>query len=191
MKIERSKVSILRISQVPGLDPIRVTLDDIGPGQGRINIECWGKAWASYWGGMGSRSISEFFRDCTNEYLIGRFDQRLAPTRFSPEALEELARSIVCKRLRYRDIETIVNFERLEAGDARRLWDKLQDLQSLETLDACWQESKLMSEVFGEEWWYFVGDRAVEQCPDYAYLSRICDVVRDGLRDDAQSAAGV
>ena len=42
MKIEKGTVTILRITEVPGLHPIRVTLDDIGPSQGRINIECWG-----------------------------------------------------------------------------------------------------------------------------------------------------
>ena len=60
MKIAEKTLRQLEISEVPNLDPIRVTMEDIEPRKGRINIECYGKAWASYWGGMGDRTIAEF-----------------------------------------------------------------------------------------------------------------------------------
>lgn len=60
MKITEKLIRHLEISEVQNLDSIRVTLEDIEPRKGRINIECYGKAWASYWGGMGDRTIAEF-----------------------------------------------------------------------------------------------------------------------------------
>lgn len=53
-----------------GLDPIRVITHDIAPGQGRIIIECFGEAWATYWGGMGDQTLQQFFKDCTTQYLV-------------------------------------------------------------------------------------------------------------------------
>ena len=98
MKVETGTVTILRISEVPHLDPIRVTLDDIGPGQGRINIECYGKAWASYWGAMGKDSIAEFFVSCSNDYLIGNLSVGLDSSRPSGDALERDAKRVIRHR---------------------------------------------------------------------------------------------
>lgn len=59
MKVERSNavvhLTISDIMQSHRLDPIRVTLDDIEPGRGRITVECYGRAWASYWAPWESR----------------------------------------------------------------------------------------------------------------------------------------
>ena len=70
MKVETGTVTILRISEVPRLDPIRVTLDNGDLGKGRITIDCYNKAWSSYWGAMGDRTVEQFFVDCGNDYLI-------------------------------------------------------------------------------------------------------------------------
>lgn len=61
----------LRIN-VEKLDPVTVLLYDIAPGQGRIIIEVWGRAWAMTWGGMGDRSIRAFFLSCDDEYLVNK-----------------------------------------------------------------------------------------------------------------------
>jgi hypothetical protein len=61
----------LRI-QAPGLDPITVLLFDIGPGQGRMILECFGESLAGYWPSMGQMTIREFIRMCDADYLVGR-----------------------------------------------------------------------------------------------------------------------
>lgn len=73
MKITPINITAYQIEPPPSfsLDPIRVTLHDIGPGQGLINIECYGRAWASYWGAIGDRSIKDFFITCDSGYLVG------------------------------------------------------------------------------------------------------------------------
>lgn len=85
MKIEESQVRRLTISEVPSLDPIRVMLEDIGPGQGRINIECWGKSWANFFGGMGERTIAQFFVSCDEHYLAGKLGDSIEADIFDPD----------------------------------------------------------------------------------------------------------
>lgn len=60
-----------RIIKSDGLDPVIVITDDIEPGKGSIVITCYGKAWTAYWGGMGDKTVVEFFRSCTDDYLSG------------------------------------------------------------------------------------------------------------------------
>jgi len=75
MKTETTRVIKHVFSEIPRLDPVHVFLEDIGKGQGRITITVYGKAWSSYWGGMGDCDISEFFCSCNEQYLT----EKLAP----------------------------------------------------------------------------------------------------------------
>lgn len=72
MKITPLQLTAYEITPPPSfsLDPIRVTLHDVSPGHGRIVIECYGKAWSTYWGGMGDLTIKDFFCSCGSDYLI-------------------------------------------------------------------------------------------------------------------------
>jgi hypothetical protein len=69
MNITSSTVTKLVITGAPNLDPITVYAEDIGPRQGKIVIECWGKSWSGYWGGMGDCMLAEFFCSCSVDYL--------------------------------------------------------------------------------------------------------------------------
>lgn len=71
MNITHSTVSMMTISDAPLLDRIRVITEDYAPGQGRIIITCYTRAWTSYWGAMSGRSIKDFFVDCDPQYLLG------------------------------------------------------------------------------------------------------------------------
>ncbi len=62
-------VEAFEIPSQPGLDSIRVIFQDAGPGRGRVIIECFGKAWGTYWGAMGNRTIKEFIKSCDADYL--------------------------------------------------------------------------------------------------------------------------
>ncbi|CAK1778224.1 conserved hypothetical protein [Vibrio crassostreae] len=64
MNIQHSTVFKLRITEVENIDPIEVYLEDLEPHKGQITLNCWGNSWTAFWGGMGSRLITEFFRDC-------------------------------------------------------------------------------------------------------------------------------
>jgi hypothetical protein len=186
MNIESGTITILRINSIMdshSLDPIRVTLDDIEPGKGRINIECWGRAWASYWGAMGKdNTLAQFFVSCDNDYLIRNLAENMRPTRYSGEALARFTRKTICLRRRFRDSRTMVDYDSLGRKGARELFDAAGDLDSCDTPQSCWNHSELLAQVFGEEWFCSLGSESEEPNPDYGYLVRICNAVREALR---------
>lgn len=61
--------AVTTITGVERLDPVNVVFQDTGPGQGRVWIECYGKAWATWWGAMGARTVRQFVADCDTDYL--------------------------------------------------------------------------------------------------------------------------
>ena len=53
------------------LDPINVILRDFG-GQGQIIVECYGDAWAHWFGAIGNDSLRKFIAGCDEYYLAGK-----------------------------------------------------------------------------------------------------------------------
>jgi hypothetical protein len=72
MKITEQSVRKITITGVENLDTINVVFEDFGPGQGRIMVECFGDAWAHYWGAMGSESVAEFVMTADEDYITGK-----------------------------------------------------------------------------------------------------------------------
>lgn len=192
MKVERSNavvhLTISDIMQSHRLDPIRVTLDDIEPGRGRITIECYGRAWASYWGAMGDQGIAQFFASCDNHYLIKNLAPGLNSTRFSGEALEKFASKTICLRRRWRDRNTRINHDSLDREQARDLFDETYDLRNCGSQQSCWDHSELLTKIFGLEWWCALGPESEEPNPEYDYLARICNAVREALQQFVPAA---
>jgi len=72
VKIERPLSEMLVITGAPNLDSIGVVFRDVGPGQGGLTIECYGKAWSAGWGGMGNKTVRQFVASCDADYLASR-----------------------------------------------------------------------------------------------------------------------
>lgn len=192
MKIEQTLITKLQISDLMGephkLDPVSVFLEDMGvraergshkTRQGKIIIECYGKSWSSYWGSMGDRSVAQFFSDEHSQYLIGSLAPSLSGSRFSGDALVDMAKRVVldCRRGRTANHHPFS----LDKEEARRLFDRIEDdLRHVEREDHCWNHSDLLSELFSDEWWHAAGE-ATEPNPDYLYLERIVLAVQAGL----------
>ena len=79
MKIIKTQVTQLKVSEIERLDLINVYLEDMVAGQGRIIIECYGQSWSSFWGAMGDRNISEFFVSCDEYYLSEKLAPKIRP----------------------------------------------------------------------------------------------------------------
>lgn len=93
--IEKLEVTTIRIVGSPALDPINVIFQDFGPGKGKIIIECFSQAWAACWGGMGNRTMREFFTSCDDSYLFGYlWPQPWAQTRNTVQQEKYLMRII-------------------------------------------------------------------------------------------------
>lgn len=68
--MNRIVVEAIEIPAAGELDAIQVYWRDVGLGQGYVTITCWGSAWTCYFGGMGGRTIRQFFADCDKHYLV-------------------------------------------------------------------------------------------------------------------------
>lgn len=186
MKVETGTVTILRISEVPHLDPIRVILDNGELGKGRITIECYSKAWSSYWGAMGDRSVEQFFVDCDNGYLIRNLSEGIESTRPSGDALKRNAKQVI--RHRRKGIGEWKCMP-LTADEAEELMNRVHELSGCDSEGAIWAlAAGLMTEIYGEDWRYLA--TCCEPNPEWNYLERICDAVREALKIQAAAKQG-
>lgn len=165
MKIETTNVIKVLISELTNLDPITVILEDFGPGQGKIIIECWGQSWSSYWGSMGDRTIAQFFISCSEDYIIGKLSPLLRDSVVDTDALPEFVRKEISrgrKLMLYTEEE------------ARELWDKAEYISDpVESRD-------LLCQVLGDEWWRH--DLPEKPNHEYVYLCRIIEAVKTALK---------
>lgn len=72
MEISKKEITKLTIIDIKGLDPVNVIMEDFGPGQGKITVDCYGEAWTAYWGAMGNEGIAEFINTADVGYLAGK-----------------------------------------------------------------------------------------------------------------------
>jgi len=176
MKIERTKVEKLKLTELDALDPITVILEDIAPRQGKIIIECYGQSWSSYWGGMGDRTISQFFCSCDNGYLIGNLSSINSMIPDWGGLPDHVKKEVIKIR---RDGE-------FDKDQAREIWDEIHWLEGVESYDGLHAYSEMLVKVFGDDWWYGLPEK---ENPDYVYLSRIVDSVKVALKAPVAEAA--
>lgn len=198
LQVERSTVTKLVITGASRLDPITVFFEDFGrrdcpiesdpnyqTAQGKITINCWDKSWNAYWGGMGPRTVAEFVADCGWDYVLNCLDRGISSTRFSGDALHAFAKKCIVQRRRQqtgRHDWELSELSELSKGEARELWHDIDVLRSIETSNECWHHSKLLTELFGEEWHYSLDGKAVEENHEFTYLRRVVEAVQQTLR---------
>lgn len=184
MKIERSQVTKLVITGAHRLDPITVFMEDIEPRKGKIVIECYGKSWSGYWGGMGDRTIAEFFCSCNCDYIARNISDAAADLT-DADAIKDSARREIAILRRGRLLPATgfrIGRNDIDKEQARELWDRVEFAYFG---DDGWGDSRLMEEIFGDEWWCHL---PTKPNPDYQYLRRIIDAVQDGLKMVANEA---
>lgn len=176
MKVEQSTAVKLVLTGLERLDPVTVYLEEFSKDAGRIVIHCWGKAWASFWPAMGGRGIAQFFVDCDNAYLAKNLNHETKAEIHDYEALYPLLMEEINKKLSCPlDEDEQYYFE--QARDyLNRNGEIPHDLKEGEFW--CWDNGELLSYVFGSEWWNEIPKMTN---PEYVYLCRIIDAVRNGL----------
>jgi len=158
MKVELSTTQKLTIKGADRLDPVTVFLEDLELGKGKITIECYGKSWSAYWGGMGSRNIAQFFKSCDECYLSSNLSNISSQVE-DCEALADKAEKIL-REHDHDKYETEEWVSRLR-GDGSNL------------------NQDIMHKIFGDEWWCDIPDMPN---PDYQYLCRIITEVQKGIK---------
>lgn len=175
MKVETSTCTKVVISDLMNsefkLDPVTVYLNDIGPRQGKITIECYGQSWSAYWGGMGERTIAEFFCSCNAHYLAGKLSD-IDSNIDDLEGLPAIARQEVISLRKAREIN---------ADEARDMYDDASclEVERADNLHGDLPAGELMRKIFGDEWWHAIPNKPN---PDYEYLCQIIRAVQAGLR---------
>lgn len=97
--------------------------------------------------------------------------------------MEALARKYIFERRRGRNLSDWEEGN-LNAKDARRLFNRADDLRNIESTNECWYHSELLTELFGEEWHYLVGDRALNENHKYTFLLRIVGAIQQALHQE-------
>ena len=73
MKVTKSQVEKITLSDLDSLDPVHVFFEDVAPGWGTLTIYCWGDAWNMTWSAMGNgATIKQFLRSCNTGYIAGK-----------------------------------------------------------------------------------------------------------------------
>lgn len=169
MIITNSTVQKLTITGVENLDPVAVIVEDQGPGVGKITITCFNECWTYFWGSMGEQhTLASFFAKCNTPYLAGKLKCGIR------DRVDDDDEDTLTNALR----TEIVNRRRggsLDKTVARDLWE-----EAVTPTDSNgYVDSELFSRVFGGEWYEF---RPKKSNPDYAYLCRIIDTVKDAFK---------
>lgn len=172
MKIEKTKCEKVVISGVDGLDPITVFLEDFEPRKGQITIKIWNDVWSSFWGGMGDRTISQFFCSCDHHYLA--------------KNLSNISGSIT-------DFDALPKDLRLHVGKLRSKKEvtKSEAKEMLESLlDFCGdpltgeqifnEHQDVLGRIYGCDWWHSIPEKTN---PEYTYLTRVIDTVKAALKE--------
>jgi hypothetical protein len=68
-------VSVHIVPTAQSLDEITIFFQDFELGKGRMVLECYGEAWAAYWGSMGDKTIREFVQAAGPEYLFNKLSR--------------------------------------------------------------------------------------------------------------------
>lgn len=161
MKVQKSSVTKLTVTEVDGLDPISIYIEDFAPGKGKITIGICGDSWSAGWGAMGGGTVSEFFVSCEEHYLAKNLSVMNSSV-FDTEATKSYARNFVIISRKSKDIS---------AEEARERFNKIDALE-YET------DYPLLSAIFGEEWWYSLQEVAN---PEYVYLCSVIKAVQKAL----------
>ena len=75
MRTEPFDADCFTVYDAHGLDPINVVIQD-WHGSGRIIVECYGKAWSTYFGAVGEKTMRDFLAGCHDDYVANRMDPK-------------------------------------------------------------------------------------------------------------------
>lgn len=68
-------VDVHVVPAVDSLDAITVFFQDFEEGRGRVVVECYGLAWAAYFGAMGAYTIRAFVTKAGTDYLVNKLSR--------------------------------------------------------------------------------------------------------------------
>lgn len=184
MQIETITVQKLVVRDLPSLDPLHIYMEDTGPGQGTLMLKCYDRSWSTGWNAMGKdRTVKAFVLACDDDYLINCLSPSLSATQFSADELFTLACRIVLGRrrpsLRPKGYEH--EYDTFTRDEARQMYEDIEQIKGCSSVQEL--PSDVMFNLFGDEWWH-VTDGTNEPNPQYRYMKRVINGLRQALRAD-------
>lgn len=167
MKIEKSTVQKLKITDIGHLEVINVFFEDYAPHKGKVTIESVGDAWSYFWSATGCETIKEFFRTAGTEYLVGKLKIGIKSTLTdeSSEALQLAAKKFILKERRCRNISKY---------EAHCKWSSMESLSD----SGVDYHADDLREIFGDEWYYDLPERPN---PEYNHLKLIVNKIKQAI----------
>jgi len=166
MKVDFSKVTKIKLTEVDSLDAVTVFLDDFEPGRGKITIECYCDTWCSYWGAMSGDTVSQFFQRANNDYLINCLSRGISRRIMDDSNLNEFL---------HKKIIDMRKEDEISEDKARDLWDYVEIQCSLDS-----DSHDVFYHVLGQEWWCY--DFPERPNPDYVYLDKIVTAIKNSMK---------
>ena len=180
LSVVQSDIKELSITGVDKLDPITVILKDISKGKGKIIIECYGKSWSAYWGGMGSKTIAEFFSGSCPEYLIEYLAPHTKRFEFDSEAFRHEVKKAILRQRRLNWSERAVAREVYDLEDwaeymPKHTYDEFTKPFDFFMTDSDWKE--VVEEVLNE---ISIPER---ETTEFKYLLKIIGTVQLAIKE--------
>lgn len=82
MNTTKKETETYVLTDLDRLDPVTVYVTNYQPGQGKMVVECFGDAWAVYWGAMGDNNLQQFVLTCNNDYILNKMLKNTTQTDF-------------------------------------------------------------------------------------------------------------
>ncbi len=192
MKVVEEFIRQIKITEVDGLDPVRVMIEEYSHGQAKVVIECYGQSWSSYWGSMGG-DLKEFFTRTNVGYLVNCFDRGISSTtgeldtHTMKESFVEEVRKYVIERVKDGYTQSPANrdvYDECIQVDLQSIAPKHPyDMWSFEhysMTEGSWEEVFSDTDFFSEWMENHVPD-IYETNHEYGYLCRIVSAVKEAI----------
>jgi len=72
MNVEKQQVEKLRITNIEGLDPINVFIDQVDDMSGRLIFSCYNECWMGFWSGREKIEIKDYLKNSRTASIVRR-----------------------------------------------------------------------------------------------------------------------
>lgn len=131
MEVEGFETVNYLVTEIQNIDPIRIYIEDIAVGVGRIVLTCYGRSYTAFWSGMGKKDTITFFLGCSVDYLASK-----------------LAPNVQSMEIDYQRLSVELGWE-VDEKTLMVYSDKMADLYGPE-----WMVSDELPKKESDDWWY-------------------------------------
>lgn len=179
MKVNTSKISSYEITDLQGLDAVRVMIENTRPGEGRITITCGSRAWSCAWYAMGGDTMEQFFTRCGNDYLADKMARDVS--RYIDA--DNKANQAFIKR----ELLLLRRDQALSSDEARAFWIYVEGSDDIKNA-LCNYRTPLNQHCYFQDDVYYMG-WPMEPNPEYGYVCQVFNAVRAALQLVEEKAA--